>query len=156
MAIGRQGRLEPRAGPAFQPTCLSGPGLCAAVLGPQMGNNRAVYAGEQKGAKVEGVPQKGLLAWRPRGLRRNLIQTPAPSTAGADGGAAQLGCCDRIPRLPSRSHFPGHKMVTLLSRVTQAQSLLRGASARGRCSRHTTLTGSAVWSSARRPPMSPV
>lgn len=50
MAFGRQGRLEPRAGPAFQPTGLSGPGLCAAVLGPQMGNNRAAStAREQRG-----------------------------------------------------------------------------------------------------------
>lgn len=40
-------------------------------------------------------------------------------------------------------------------RATRPQSLLRGGS-RGRCSRHTTLTGSAAWSSSRKPPRSPV
>lgn len=40
-------------------------------------------------------------------------------------------------------------------RATQPQSLLCGGP-RGRCSRHTTLTGSAAWSSSRKPPRSPV
>lgn len=52
--------------------------------------------------------------------------------------------------------FHSHKVVCLVPEEGHSQSLLRGTSGSGRCSRHTTLTGSVAWSSSRRPPRSPV
>lgn len=112
--------------------------------------------GEERGGGSRKHPKTGWQVRDPWGLKRSLVQTPELSKVGGDGDAAWLGCAVSGSSGHQPQCSPWHQMVALLSRgVPQLQSLLRGASARGRCSRHTTLTGSGARSSWRRPPRSP-
>lgn len=93
-----------------------------------------------------------------RSESHRVAQHFAPGqSVGTDEG--WLGVCPGRRLRRHSGHI--HPLLTAikwstLSQKRDGQSLLLGASGRGRCSRHTTLTGSVAWSSSRRAPRSPV
>lgn len=138
---------------------LSGPGLLCTCTGlPTRRNNTAESSA---GGQTEVRAQKSA----PKQAAR-LETHGAEGKSGPDSGAEQGGWRwgsgpGGVCPVGILSCYPQHslqrKTGAPVSRgLPRPQSLLRGASVRGRCSRHTTFSGSAALSSSRRPPRSPV
>lgn len=91
--------LNPGLGlPSSQCVCQDR-AYCAGI--PRWGITAESTARGQRKVGADSTP-KGLPAWRPMGLKRNLTLTPEPNTVGGDGGGCPAGACGvRILRLPS-------------------------------------------------------